>query len=467
MRVPASDMLLDGTSGKVVPIVPIPEGGSPEAAGILDPRARRWIEASGFRPTPGRVCLVPDERGELALVVAATAASGGPFGIAHLPALLPAGAYLLAAADWTPGQHEDAALGFALAGYRFDRYKRGEGPGARLVLDPACRAARVRHLADAIHLVRDLINTPAQDMMPADLAGAVSALAAEHGAEFREIVGEDLLRQNFPAVHAVGRASASPPRVVDLRWGDPGRPELVLIGKGVCFDSGGLDLKSARNMRLMKKDMGGAAHAIGLARLLMCERLPLRLRLMVAAVENAVAANAYRPGDVIRARNGMSIEIDNTDAEGRVVLSDVLAAASADRPALIVDFATLTGAARVALGPDLPALFCNDEEVAAGLAQAAGETRDPVWRMPLHPGYEELIESPMADVVNATATPWAGAITAALFLGRFVSGGVPWAHFDLMAWNTRSRPGRPEGGEAMGLRAVHRYLEGRWPPVAG
>ena len=466
MPAPTSDMLLDSGSAEGVPIVPLPQGGSPETAGILDARARRWIETSGFQPKPGRVCLIPDERGELERVVTATPEPGDPFGIAHLPALLPAGAYRLEA-DWTPEQLEHAALGFALAGYRFDRYKRGERPAARLILDPACRAARVRHLAGAIHLVRDLVNTPAQDLMPAELAGAVSDLADEHGAEFGETVGEDLLRHHFPAVHAVGRASASPPRVVELRWGDPGAPELVLIGKGVCFDSGGLDLKSARNMRLMKKDMGGAAHAIGLARLLMCERLPVRLRLMVAAVENAVAANAYRPGDIIRARNGMSIEIDNTDAEGRVVLSDVLAAASADRPALIVDFATLTGAARIALGPDLPALFCNDEEVAAGLARAGGETRDPLWRLPLHPGYEELIDSPVADVVNATATPYAGAITAALFLQRFVSPGIPWAHFDLMAWNTRGRPGRPEGGEAMGLRAVHRYLEGRWPPRDG
>ena len=237
----------------------------------------------------------------------------------------------------------------------------------------------------------------------------------------------------------------------------------MIAGKGVCFDSGGLDLKSAQHMRLMKKDMGGAAHAIGIARTIMREELPVRLRLMIAAVENAVSANAFRPGDIIRARNGMSIEIDNTDAEGRVILSDVLAAASEGRPALIMDFATLTGAARVALGTDLPAMFSNDDEVAESLARASCETRDPLWRLPLHPDYEELIDSPIADVVNAGSTPFGGAITAALFLQRFVARGMPWAHFDLMAWNARGQPGRPEGGEAMGLRAVHRYLETRWP----
>ena len=462
MHAPVSTLLLDSSHPEGVPIVPVPEGAGVEESGIADGRARRWLEASGFRAKRGHCCLIPDENGELALVVAAAPEPGGPFGLAHLPAQLPAGTYHIRA-DWTPEQLESASLGFALACYRFDRYKRSAGPETRLVVDPACRLARIRNLADSIHLVRDLINTPAQDMTPVDLAHAVSVLADETGARFAEVAGDDLLRENFPAVHAVGRASAHPPRVVELRWGDLEDPELVLIGKGVCFDSGGLDLKSAQYMRLMKKDMGGAAHAIGLARMVMHERLPVRLRLLVAAVENVVSANAYRPGDIIRARNGMSIEIDNTDAEGRVILSDVLAAASADSPALIIDFATLTGAARIALGPDVPAMFCNDDEVARGLAQAAHETGDPIWRLPLHRDYEELIDSPVADVVNSGSIPLAGAITAALFLQRFVANAVPWVHFDLMAWNMRSRPGRPEGGEAMALRTAHRYLERRWP----
>ena len=465
MNASVSNVLLDGSQSRGVPVLPVAEGTDFGEWSITDPRVRRWLEASGFRAERGRSCLVPGNDGDLACVVAAASPGAGPFSIAHLPAHLPPGTYHLQA-PWTREQFEDASLGFALACYRFDRYKQREDPGVRLSVDSSCRMGRLRNLADSIHLVRDLINTPAQDMMPGDLSGAVRMLADESGARFTEVVGEELLNQGFPAVHAVGRASAHPPRVIDLDWGDPSHPGLVLAGKGVCFDSGGLDLKSAPHMRLMKKDMGGAAHAIGLARLLMREGLPVRLRLMIAAVENAVSANAYRPGDILTARNGMSIEIDNTDAEGRVILSDVLAAASEERPALILDFATLTGAARVALGTDVPAMFSNDDAVAEQLTHASRETADPLWRLPLHPGYEELIDSPVADVVNSGATPFGGAITAALFLQRFVAHGVPWAHFDLMAWNARKRPGRPEGGEAMGLRAVHRYLETRWPSRA-
>ena len=463
MDTSVSGVLVKGPHPRALPIVAIPEDAELGDSGIEDSRTRRWLEASGFQAKRGRFCLVPDEDGGLARIVTATPRPPGPFAIAHLPAHLPAGTYRLQA-QWTTEQVESASLGFALACYRFDRYKHRESRDIRLAIDSPCRVERIRNLASSIQLVRDLINTPAQDMMPADLSAAVRNLADETGAEFSEVAGDDLIGQGYPAVHAVGRASFHAPRVSELRWGNPAHPELVLAGKGVCFDSGGLDLKSAQKMRLMKKDMGGAAHAIGLARLIMRERLPVRLRLMVAAVENAVSANAYRPGDIIRARNGVSIEIDNTDAEGRVILSDVLWAASAGRPALILDFATLTGAARVALGTDVPAMFCNDDEVAESLARASREAEDPVWRLPLHPGYEELIDSPVADVVNCAATPFGGAITAALFLQRFIGDEIPWVHFDLMAWNTRSRPGRPEGGEAMGLRAVHRYLETRWPP---
>ena len=457
-----SEVLLEGAHLRGAPILPVTEGTDSQEWNITNPRARRWLEANAFRAQRGRVCLVPDDDGDLACVVAAAPEGVGPFGLAHLPAHLPPGTYHFQA-RWTREQFENASLGFALACYRFDRYKQREAPGVQLAVDSSCRLERLRNLADSIHLVRDLINTPAEDMMPGDLSRAVRVLADESGARFSEIAGKDLLSKGFPAVHTVGRASVHPPRVIELGWGEPANPELVIAGKGVCFDSGGLDLKSAQHMRLMKKDMGGAAHAIGIARMIMREELPVRLRLMIAAVENAVSANAFRPGDIIRARNGMSIEIDNTDAEGRVILSDVLAAASEGRPALIMDFATLTGAARVALGTDLPAMFSNDDEVADSLARASCETRDPLWRLPLHPDYEELIDSPIADVVNAGSTPFGGAITAALFLQRFVAHGVPWAHFDLMAWNARGQPGRPEGGEAMGLRAVHRYLETRWP----
>ena len=460
-----SDLLLETQSVPAVPIIPVLESERDDWLSALDEVARGWVEACGFHGKPRSHCLVPDRAGGVATVLAGITDAGDPFGLAHLPAALPAGTYLIES-DWPVERLERAALGWALAGYRFTRYKKLEPVEARLLMDSGCDAARVRDHVAAIQLVRDLINTPAEDMMPEHLGAEIASVAEAFDASFEQVVGEDLLAQDYRAVHMVGRASVHPPRVLDLAWGDSQSPQVVLVGKGVCFDSGGLDLKSAQNMRLMKKDMGGAAHAVGLARLLMSQGAPIRLRLLVAAVENAVASNAYRPGDVVRTRNGLSIEIDNTDAEGRVILSDVLAAGAAEAPALMIDFATLTGAARIALGPELPALFCNDDEVALGLQRAADRVADPIWRLPLHRPYDELIDSPIADVVNATSSPLAGAITAALFLERFVPPSVAWAHFDLMAWNTRARPGRPEGGEAMGLRAVYEYLEQRFVACA-
>ncbi len=320
----------------------------------------------------------------------------------------------------------------------------------------------MRQQVAGLYQVRDLVNTPAEDMNPEHLAAAVRDTARAFGARVREIAGDALLARNFPAIHAVGRAASHAPRLIDLRWGRSTHPKITLVGKGVCFDSGGLDLKTASGMRLMKKDMGGAAHALGLAHMIMRARLPVRLRLLIPAVENAVAGNAYRPGDVLASRKGLSIEIDNTDAEGRVILCDALTEAAAESPELIIDFATLTGAARVALGTDLPAMFCNRDEVAQCLADSASAVRDPVWRLPLHRPYRELIDSRIADIANSASGPYAGAITAALFLEDFVSADTPWIHFDLMAWNIRSRPGRPEGGEAMGLRAVFDYLHKRY-----
>ena len=298
--------------------------------------------------------------------------------------------------------------------------------------------------------------------MPGDLAASVHELANEHGATLRVVTGVALLDQGYPAIHAVGRASAHAPRLIDMTWGDTRAPRLTLVGKGVCFDSGGLDLKSASGMRLMKKDMGGAAHVIALAELAMTTALPVRLRLLVPAVENAISGNAYRPGDVLETRKGLTIEVDNTDAEGRIVLSDALTEGGADEPDLMVDFATLTGAARIALGTDLPAMFSNDESVADGIAHAGRDVRDEVWRMPLHAPYRELIESKVADLANAGSQPYGGAITAALFLQAFVPDETPWAHFDLMAWTARAKPARPVGGEAMALRAVFEYLERRY-----
>jgi leucyl aminopeptidase len=308
--------------------------------------------------------------------------------------------------------------------------------------------------------VRDLVNTPAEDMGPQELSDIAREQAELFGGEFDEWVGDDLLAQGFPAIHAVGRAAARPPRLIEINWGNPKHPRLAIVGKGVCFDTGGYDIKSAEGMRLMKKDMGGAAHAIALARLVMQRKLPVRLQMLVPAVENAIAGNAYRPGDVVRTRKGLTVEIGNTDAEGRVILCDAITYAVEQKPKTLVDFATLTGAARVALGPELPAMFCNDEALARRLLAASREVDDPIWRMPLWHNYRRLFDSEIADFNNSSRAGFAGAIVAALFLDNFVPGDIAWAHFDTYAWNDASRPGRPLGGEAQGLRAVLQALEG-------
>jgi len=430
-----------------------------------DAKLRPWVKASAFRASPASHRLVPDGKGKILCVLAGIGSLDDPFALGQLPAELPAGNYRIAA-DWPDERLERAAIGWALGAYQFTRYKKRDALEAKLVVEPAARLARVRAQVEGLYRVRDLINTPAQDMMPADLAGAVKSVAKAFDARVREIIGDALVAKNFPAIHAVGRAASHPPRLVDMRWGKKSHPKLTLVGKGVCFDSGGLDLKTASGMRLMKKDMGGAAHALGLAHMIMSTGLPVRLRVLIPAVENAVAGNAYRPGDVLASRKGISIEIDNTDAEGRVILCDALAEAADESPDLVIDFATLTGAARVALGTDLPAMFCNRDEVAAAIAESAARVQDPLWRLPLHRPYRELIDSRIADIANSGGGPYAGAITAALFLQDFVPEATPWVHFDLMAWNLRARPGRPEGGEAMALRALLDFLTRRYARAA-
>ena len=431
--------------------------GQPESTG-------RWVRSSGFEARPGTRCAVPDARHELGSVLVGVSDRTDPWCCASLPVALPDRRFRIRS-DLERADLERIALGWSLGAYRFDRYRsRGEDearPRATLCVDEET-AVRVNRQVDAIFLVRDLINTPASDLLPGDLFEEARALATRFGGECTCITGEDLVANGYPAIHAVGRASAEPPRLIDLTWGDPASPRVTLAGKGVCFDSGGLDLKSASGMRLMKKDMGGAAHVLGLARLVMDAALPVRLRVLVPAVENAVGGNAYRPGDVLATRAGISVEVDNTDAEGRIVLCDALAEAAREKPDAIIDFATLTGAARIALGPDLPALFSNDDELARALARHAEEARDPLWRMPLHRAYDALLKSSVADVSNSASSPLAGAVTAALFLRRFVPDAIPWAHFDLMAWNQRARPGRPAGGEAMALRATWGWLEARY-----
>ncbi len=422
----------------------------------LPERHRRWVTSTRFEAKPAQWLWLPDDAGNPATVAAGWDGSDSLATLGGLPLTLPEGLYRV-----EEPVSEVQLLGWAVGAYQFQRYHAASRRPARLVLPQAHDGDRLAHLADAVTLARDLINTPAADMQPSHLAAEAQELARIHQAGCTVTVGDELLDRSFCAIHAVGRAAADEPRLIDIRWGDPDDPLVVLVGKGVTFDSGGLDLKPASAMRTMKKDMGGAAQALGLAQLVMAERLPVRLRVLIPAVENAVAGNAFRPGDVLSTYKGITVEVDNTDAEGRLVLCDALALAAEEEPALMVDFATLTGAARTAVGAEVSAMFSNDDEVAAAVHAAGEAVDDPVWRMPLHRAYNYQLDSKVADVANASSVPYAGAVTAALFLERFV-GDVPWLHFDIMAFNIRARPGRPEGGEAMALRAVFRYLEQRF-----
>lgn len=415
-----------------------------------------WLRASGF--TGKGLALVPGEGGSLAEVLLGVASLDDPWVLGDLARRLPEGDYQLKGS----GEFLDrAGLGWLLGTYRFDRYKSSEPVKARLLMDDEQRVARLQQMAQGVALVRDLVNTPPNDMMPEHLSEAAQALAAQFGAQFTELVGEQLLTENYPTIHAVGRASVHEPRLLDLRWGDAGHPRVTLVGKGVCFDSGGLDIKPASGMRYMKKDMGGAAHVLGLAHIIMALDLPVNLRVLIPAVENAVSGNAFRPGDVLKTRKGLTVEIDNTDAEGRLVLCDALAEADTETPDMIIDFATLTGAARVALGTELPGYFTDADALARDLNAAGKRVSDPVWQLPLHTPYDDFLKSEVADLVNCPPTPFGGAITAGLYLKRFVEH-TPWVHFDIMAWNQRALPGRPVGGEAFGVRAVFEMLEQRY-----
>jgi leucyl aminopeptidase len=453
--------LLQPDRGQPAHLLHLVDGAGFEAWVAAQPvRCRSAIAAAKFRGRPGEFAWLPgDTPDDWSAAIGVKDRSGlGPWDLAPAAQRLPAGHYRLA-----EGRPALAALGWLLAHYRFDRYlseKTADEPRVLLTGDPAGIEEAVR-LAEATALVRDLVNTPAEDMGPAELAAVAEAQAGAFGAQIRIVAGH-ALEDGFPAVHAVGRAAVQAPRLIDLSWGDPAHPKIVIIGKGVCFDSGGLDIKPASAMLLMKKDMGGAAHALALARLVMQAKLRVRLRLLIPAVENAIAGNAFRPGDVLRTRKGISVEIGNTDAEGRLILCDALAAAQEDAPDLVIDFATLTGAARVALGPELPALFANDDEVADGLLAAGRAVHDPMWRLPLWEPYRDMIKSDIADINNSGEGGFAGSITAALFLGRFVEPGTRWAHIDLFAWQPAAKPGRPKGGEAMTLRAAWRYLESRY-----
>jgi leucyl aminopeptidase len=429
---------------------------------------RRFAQEQNFKAERHRIALIPDAAGTLALALGGLGRRQGAVSLwlaAGVADRLPPRRFSLTQ-RFTDAEATAIALGFAYAAYRFERYKRTKPESPASLEDPP-NADRdyVASAARVLREARDMINTPAGDFGPAELAAAARELGVRTGAVYAEWVGEDLLKAGFPTIHAVGRASASAPRLVELRWSPAAAgsvPKLVLIGKGVCFDTGGLDLKPGTGMALMKKDMGGAAIALALADLLICSGVRAELRVLIPAVENSVAGNAYRPGDVITTRKGLSVEVGNTDAEGRLVLCDALALADAERPDLIIDFATLTGAARIALGPDLPALFGSDEAIVAELARTAAAEHDPLWPMPLWAGYDEDLGSKIADLNNMSSTPFAGAIVGALFLKRFVTETAHWLHIDLYAWNPKDRPGRSLGGEAQALRGVHRYLVQRY-----
>lgn len=445
---------------KGIPILVTDAKRLPRLRERLSPAERRWLEASGFEGKAHTHALLPAADGSVARVVTGIRSAGDPWALAHLPTRLPPGRYVLGKGPVAidPGQ---AAFAWTLGGYRFSKYKKNGVQLATLALPRSAAVSAALEEAAAVTLVRDLVNTPAEDMGPAEIAAIMRAEAKTHGATFSEIVGDELLKRNFPAVHAVGRAAERAPRLIELNWGNPKHPRIAIIGKGVCFDSGGLDIKGAEGMRLMKKDMGGAAHAIALARLVMARKLPYRLQLLVPAVENAISGNAFRPGDIFKTRAGHTIEIGNTDAEGRVILCDALAYAVEQSPKIVIDFATLTGAARVALGPELPALFVNDDRFARRLERAAEEVGDPLWRLPLWRNYRRLFDSDAADFNNSGRSGFAGAIVGALFLDYFVPGDIAWAHFDTYSWNDASRPGRPVGGEAQGLRAAFAALAGK------
>ena len=445
------------TSSSALPLHVLERGQFGSWRESLSPGLQAWVDAQQFFAAPGTLLLLPGEHG-----IAAAAIGIGdpldPYSYAHAPLGLPPGDWQLAS-TLEADARAALQLGWGLGSYRFDRYKKPARQPARLLLQQA--DAEALDLLAACVRVRDLVNTPTEHMGPEHLQQVAQELAATHGAQLEVFAGDELLARNFPAIHAVGRASHRAPRLIALRWGDSGLPHVALVGKGVCFDTGGLDIKPADGMRNMKKDMGGAAHALALAELIMARKLPVRLTVLVPAVENAIGPEAFRPGEVIATRQGLSVEIDNTDAEGRVILCDALTYAGELEPDIVLDFATLTGAARIALGPDLPALFANDDALANDWIAAGERMRDPLWRMPLWRPYLRYLNSGIADMANA-GSRMAGAVTAALYLERFVPAQQKWAHLDVYAWNDSDRAGRPAGGEAMALRAAFEMLKGRY-----
>jgi leucyl aminopeptidase len=421
---------------------------------------RTWLKNTGFIAKPESFNLIPDTLGNIARICVGASALNNYWVLGNLATALPPGVYYLDNADVSAQQQ--AAIAWGLGAYQFTKYKPANKTVAKLMLSDKANIEFIEQMVQSIYWIRNLINTPTEDMGPAQLAEEAFSLTSKFSATVTQIIGDDLLTQNYPAIHAVGRAGHQEPRLIDIRWGDPSAPKITLVGKGVCFDTGGLDIKPASGMALMKKDMGGAAHVLGLGRLIMALKLPVRLRILIPAVINAISGNAYLPGAVIPSRKGLTIEIGNTDAEGRVILADALTEAASENPQLIIDMATLTGAAKVALGPDLPALFTDDDQLANDLLKHAQREDDLLWRMPLFAPYRKMIDSPIAHINNNSNCTMGGAITAALFLKEFVTPTVPWMHIDMMAWNIANRPGHPEGAEAVAIRALWAFLKERF-----
>lgn len=451
------------TKKKPVSATVVPASGWKAVKKSLDAKSCAWAEANGFEGGLGQICKLPDESGEIGQVLfgfgSEETRARGRFHLANLAKGLPKGDYTL---DGEFGDADEAALGWLLAGYKFDRYAKNKGAKARLCAPESVDRKKLEAIANAAALAQDLINTPASDMGPDALEAAFRALGKVHKAKVKVISGEELLKQNFPMIHAVGRASDQAPRLLDLTWGSKDAPKVTLVGKGVCFDTGGLNIKPGNSMGLMKKDMGGAANTMALAQMIMANKLNVRLRLLVPAVENSISAGAFRPGDILMSRKGLTVEINNTDAEGRLVLGDALTLADEESPEQLYCMATLTGAARVALGPDLPPYYTDSEEMADAIDRASSKVADPLWRMPFWTPYEPMIEPGIADIDNAPAGGFAGSITAALFLKRFVENAAHFAHFDIYGWTPVAKPGRPKGGACQGARAIFEALDAQY-----
>ncbi|MEQ9520397.1 MAG: leucyl aminopeptidase family protein [Parvibaculum sp.] len=448
-----------------IPIWPVSSAGVADWCSEHAGAHAAWVETAGFAGDAGKLLLLPDGAGALGGVLFGLGAGTDPFVYAALSEQLPAGTYRLVDMDDTAARH--ATLAWALGAYSFEKYKTRNRIKPKLIVPETVDLDEIVALAGAVTLTRDLVNTPACDMSPADLEAEIISVAKTAGAKLTTIYGDDLLTRNYPMVHAVGRAAAvgAEPRLVDFTWGPEDAPKVTLVGKGVCFDTGGLNIKPSSSMGLMKKDMGGAANVLALASLIMNAKLNMRLRVLIPAVENAISGNAFRPGDILNSRKGLTVEIGNTDAEGRLILADALAEADSEAPDLLIDMATLTGAARVALGPDLPPFYTHDDAFAAAFAAETINEADPAWRMPLWRTYDDWLQSKIADVNHISDGGQAGSITAALFLARFVSAAKTYVHFDVFAWTPRAKPGRPVGGEAQCIRALFAYLKKQYAPV--